>query len=116
MEEKYKTFEEMKDELGDKLDKYMYEANIELLIKIDKVVRKLENSIESINKKLLDDKKIKVEDGRVVNMNDYQIVRLKAIRMKCKEILEMIERRIISVELLSKMLKFKVGDNSVSES
>lgn len=85
MEEKYKTFEEMKDELGDKLDKYMYEANIELLTKIDNVVRKLENSIESI------DKKIKVEDGMVVNMNDYQIVRLKAIRMKCKEILDMLK-------------------------
>ena len=85
MKEKYKTFEEMKNELGNKLDKYMYEANIELLTKIDKVVRKLENSIESI------DKKIKVEDGRVVNMNDYQIVRLKAIRMKCKEILGMLK-------------------------
>ena len=85
MEEKYKTFEEMKDEFGDKLDKYMYEANIELLTKIDNVVRKLENSIESI------DKKIKVKDGMVVNMNDYQIVRLKAIRMKCKEILDMLK-------------------------
>ena len=91
MEEKYKTFEEMKDELGDKLDKYMYESNIELLTKIDNVVRKLENSIESIDKKLLDDKKIKVKDGMVVNMNDYQIVRLKAIRMKCKEILDMLK-------------------------
>lgn len=91
MEEKYKTFEEMKDELGDKLDKYMYEANIELLTKIDKVVRKLENSIESIDKKLLGDKKIKVKDNMVVNMNDYQIVRLKAIRMKCKEILKMLK-------------------------
>lgn len=85
MKEKYKTFEEMKNELGNKLDKYMYEANIELLTKIDKVVRKLENSIESI------DKKIKVKDGMVVNMNDYQIVRLKAIRMKCKEILGMLK-------------------------
>ena len=85
MKEKYKTFEEMKNELGDKLDKYMYEANIELLTKIDSMVRKLENSIESI------DKKIKVKDGMVVNMNDYQIVRLKAIRMKCKEILDMLK-------------------------
>ena len=91
MEEKYKTFEEIKDELGDKLDKYMYDANIELLTKIDSIVRKLENSIESIDKKLLDDKKIKIENGRVVNMNDYQIVRLKAIRMKCKEILKMLK-------------------------
>ena len=85
MKEKYKTFEEMKNELGDKLDKYMYEANIELLTKIDSMVRKLENSIESI------DKKIKVKDDMVVNMNDYQIVRLKAIRMKCKEILKMLK-------------------------
>lgn len=91
MKEKYKTFEEVKDELGDKLDKYMYKANIELLTKIDNVVSKLENSIESIDKKLLDDKKIKVKDGIVVNMNDYQIVRLKAIRMKCKEILNMLK-------------------------
>lgn len=91
MEEKYKTFEEIKDELGDKLDKYMYDANIELLTKIDNVVRKLENSIKSIDKKLLDDKKIKVKDGIVVNINDYQIVRLKAIRMKCKEILNMLK-------------------------
>lgn len=91
MEEKYKTFEEMKDELGNKFDKYMYESNIELLTKIDNVVSKLENSIESIDKKLLDDKKIKVKDGIVVNMNDYQIVRLKAIRMKCKEILDMLK-------------------------
>jgi uncharacterized protein YdcH (DUF465 family) len=85
MKEKYKTFEEMKNELGDKLDKYMYEANIELLTKIDSMIRKLENSIESI------DKKIKVKDDMVVNMNDYQIVRLKAIRMKCKEILKMLK-------------------------
>lgn len=91
MKEKYKTFEEVKDELGDKLDKYMYKANIELLTKIDNVVSKLENSIESIDKKLLDDKRIKVKDGIVVNMNDYQIVRLKAIRMKCKEILDMLK-------------------------
>ena len=41
--------------------------------------------------KVLDDKKIKVKDNMVVNMNDYQIVRLKAIRMKCKEILKMLK-------------------------
>lgn len=33
-----------------------------------------------------------------------------------EDLAQMIERRIISVELLSKMFKFKVGDNSVSES
>ena len=35
---KYKTFEEIKEELGDKLEKYMYEANIELLTKIDRAI------------------------------------------------------------------------------
>lgn len=72
-----------------------------LIIKYDKKVMKLEyiiqkaienckKSIESINQKLQDDKTIKVVDGKVVNMNEYQIVRLKAIRMKCKEILEIL--------------------------
>lgn len=82
MENKYKTFEELKDELGDKLAEYMYGANINLLTKIEKIEKHLEKSIESINQKL---------HGRIINMNDYQIVRLKAIRMKCKEILKMLK-------------------------
>lgn len=82
MENKYKTFEELKNELGDKLAEYMYGANINLLTKIEKIEKHLEKSIESINQKL---------HGRIINMNDYQIVRLKAIRMKCKEILEMLK-------------------------
>lgn len=82
MENKYKTFEELKDELGDKLAEYMYGANINLLTKIEKIEKYLEKSIESINQKL---------HGRIINMNDYQIVRLKAIRMKCKEILKMLK-------------------------
>lgn len=36
---KYKTYEELKEELGDKFEEYMYEANIELLKKIDKVIK-----------------------------------------------------------------------------
>ena len=43
MMNKYKTFEELKEELGDKFEEYMYKSNIELLTKIDK-------SIEWINK------------------------------------------------------------------
>lgn len=31
----YKTFEELKEELGEKFEEYMYKANIELLKKID---------------------------------------------------------------------------------
>lgn len=91
MENKYKTFEELKDELGDKLAEYMYGANINLLTKIEKIEKHLEKSIESINQKLLDDKEIKMKDGIVLNMNDYQKARLKAIRMKCKEMLEMLK-------------------------
>lgn len=35
-ENKYKTFEELKEELGDKFEEYMYKSNIELLTRIDK--------------------------------------------------------------------------------
>lgn len=62
----------------------------ELLTKIDKAIDNCKKSIESINQKLQDDKTIKVVDGKVLNMNEYQIVRLKAIRMKCKELLEIL--------------------------
>lgn len=55
---------------------------------IDKIKKNLESSIESINQKFLDDKEIKVENGRIVNMNGYQIVRLKAFRTKSKELLD----------------------------
>ena len=58
--------------------------------KIDKAIENCKKSIECINQKLQDDKTIKVVDGKVANMNDYQIVRLKAIRMKCKELLEIL--------------------------
>ena len=39
---KYKTFEELKEELGNKFEEYMYKANIELLNKIDKAIELLE--------------------------------------------------------------------------
>lgn len=67
------------------------EENKELKEVIDKIRKKLESSIESINQKFLDDKQIKVENHRVVNMNDYQIVRLKAFRTKCKELLDILK-------------------------
>ena len=38
MMNKYKTFEELKEELGDKFEEYMYKANIELLTKIDRAI------------------------------------------------------------------------------
>lgn len=43
----YKTLEELKKEMGEKFDEYMYQANIELLNKIDEAVRKLEKFIDT---------------------------------------------------------------------
>ena len=41
---KYKTYEELKEELGDKFEEFMYKANIELLTKIDKAIEYIENN------------------------------------------------------------------------
>lgn len=71
-------------------EKDIEEVALELRDRIDKAIDNCKKSIESINQKLQDDKTIKVVDGKVINMNDYQIVRLKAIRMKCKELLEIL--------------------------
>ena len=38
MMNKYKTFEELKEELGDKFEEYMYKSNIELLNKIEDAI------------------------------------------------------------------------------
>lgn len=43
----YKTLEELKKEMGEKFDEYMYQTNIELLNKIDEAVRKLEKFIDT---------------------------------------------------------------------
>lgn len=40
---KYKTYEELKEELGDKYDKYMYEINLELMKKIDRIKKHLKS-------------------------------------------------------------------------
>lgn len=37
MNKEYKTFEELKKELGDKFEEYMYKANIELLDKVNQL-------------------------------------------------------------------------------
>ena len=47
----YKTFEELKEELGDKFEDYMYKANIELLNKLqqkENIIKKIENDIKNI--------------------------------------------------------------------
>lgn len=58
---------------------------------IDKLNNNLINSIESITNKLLD-KEIRVENGINVNyINDYRVARLKGIRTKCKELLDILK-------------------------
>lgn len=42
--EEYKTLEELKEELGDKFEEYMYKANIELLTKRDKTIEYIETT------------------------------------------------------------------------
>ena len=37
MNKEYKTFEELKEELGDKFEEFMYKANIELLDKVNQL-------------------------------------------------------------------------------
>jgi len=44
----YKTYEELKEELGDKFEEFMYKANIELLTKINRAIEYI------INKKYWD--------------------------------------------------------------
>lgn len=40
----YKSYENLKKELGNKFDDYMYKSNIELLTKIDKAIGFIENN------------------------------------------------------------------------
>lgn len=46
---KYKTYEELKEELGDKFEEYMYGANINLLTIIDKLKTWLKHYIKLMN-------------------------------------------------------------------
>ena len=59
---------------------------------LDEIRNNLQKSIDSINNKL-SDKKIRFENGILVNpIKDYRLVRLKAIRMKCKELLQILDK------------------------
>lgn len=60
---------------------------------IKEVRDNLENSIKSINEKLKNNKEpFEVIDGRIQYINDYRVVRLKAFRTKCKELLEILDK------------------------
>ena len=46
MGDKYKTYEELKEELGNNYDLFMYEINLCLLQKIDKAIKIIENDTD----------------------------------------------------------------------
>lgn len=46
MNKDYKTFEELKEELGDKFEEFMYKANIELLDKVSQLESTLNEIID----------------------------------------------------------------------
>ena len=48
MNKEYKTFEELKEELGDKFEEFMYKANIELLEKVNQLETNRDKAIEYI--------------------------------------------------------------------
>lgn len=68
-----KTLEELKDELKDNFDEFMYQSNIEMVKKIDKTIEKLSL--------LLDDLKINKEVEQATGRN-YFNADLFAIRVK----------------------------------
>ena len=60
MTKDYKTFEELKEELGDKFEEFMYKANIELLEKVNQLeldVDSYKNKYERANELYLDTSK-----------------------------------------------------------
>lgn len=74
-----------KETLSDMVDDYKS--------RVEKTVNNCEKSIESINKKLENNKEpFEVVDGKIIYLNDYQVCRLKAIRMKCKELLNILQK------------------------
>ena len=44
---KYKTFEELKEELGDNYDLFMYEINLSLLQRLDKAIELTKNLLKT---------------------------------------------------------------------
>ena len=63
--------------------------------RLNNIIKNIENicesSIASVDNILQDEKETKIVNGRCINRNEYQIVRLKAYRTKSKEILEKIK-------------------------
>ena len=54
MNKEYKTFEELKEELGDKFEEFMYKANINLLDKVKQLETNRDEVLEMINTQVYD--------------------------------------------------------------
>lgn len=94
---KYKTFEELKEELGDKFEEYMYKANIELLNKLDKIKEYCKNKIEE-QKNMTDFSKYYLENyDKAINTQhlSHSGVMLETIKSttikRYEDILELLE-------------------------
>ena len=82
----FKEFIEMKIKYDDEY--FKKDKEIERLNNIIKNIENIcESSIASVDNILQDEKETKIANGRCINRNEYQIVRLKAYRTKSKEIL-----------------------------
>ena len=82
----FKEFIEMKIKYDEEY--FKKDQEIERLNNIIKNIENIcESSIASVDNILQDEKETKIANGRCINRNEYQIVRLKAYRTKSKEIL-----------------------------
>ena len=82
----FKEFIEMKIKYDEEY--FKKDKEIERLNNIIKNIENIcESSIASVDNILQDEKETKIANGRCINRNEYQIVRLKAYRTKSKEIL-----------------------------
>ena len=91
-------------EHNDKIDYYLDNEDLQTLSNYiaglqrkeynnSKAIENCKKSIESINEKLKNNKEpFEVVDGKIICLNDYQVCRLKAIRMKSKELLNILEK------------------------
>ena len=68
-----------------------YDEKDKEIERLNNIIKNIENicegSIASVDNILQDEKETKIANGRCINRNGYQIVRLKAYRTKSKEIL-----------------------------
>lgn len=70
----------------------LQQENEDYKSKVEKAINNCKKSIEAINTKLENNKEpFEVVDGKIIYLNDYQVARLKAIRMKCKELLNILQ-------------------------